>query len=465
MQKTDQPAGSQAAPPSRTAAARAPKEKILRACVVQGGRVLDEQRLKLRQPLTIGTGPKNIFVINHPSLPRTHTLFVNKGGAYELVFTESMRGKISIHGGGAPLDFAQIRAQGIAKKKGDTFHLPLTENHRGKIMLGDATLIFQFVVPPPQPARAKLPAAARGSFWKSLDWPYFSALFAIALVEAPIVITLQFVDPPKEITLDQVDSRFASLIIPDYKPVEEKNDKAEEKGKAVASTKKEAKAKKAGPESEEAAAKAKAARSAEIRKSINNKGILGILGTAGEGSASGAVADVFGSGSSLDGDLDSAFEGISGVGVATTGGMSTTRGGGSGEAATIGGLATAGGGEVGLQGKAERKVGAVKAAAPEVDGSLDSNVIARYVRGRMRSIQDCYEKELKRDPSLAGKIEIEFTISESGDVEDASVVTNQMGSDAVGNCIISRVKRWRFPKPDGGSVTVSYPFIFTASGG
>jgi hypothetical protein len=38
-----------------------------------------------------------------------------------------------------------------------------------------------------------------------------------------------------------------------------------------------------------------------------------------------------------------------------------------------------------------------------------------------------------------------------------------MGSDAVGDCIISRLKRWRFPKPDGGSVTVNFPFIFTPS--
>ena len=81
----------------------------------------------------------------------------------------------------------------------------------------------------------------------------------------------------------------------------------------------------------------------------------------------------------------------------------------------------------------------------------------------MRSIQDCYERELKRDPGLAGRIEIEFTIGEGGRVEEATVVGNTMGSDAVGSCIVGRIRRWRFPKPNGGSVTVSYPFIFTAS--
>ena len=82
---------------------------------------------------------------------------------------------------------------------------------------------------------------------------------------------------------------------------------------------------------------------------------------------------------------------------------------------------------------------------------------------RKRMVQDCYERELKRDPSLAGKIEIEFTIGTSGRVDEAFVASNRMGSDAVGDCIVSRLKRWRFPKPGGGSVTVSFPFIFTPS--
>ena len=49
----------------------------------------------------------------------------------------------------------------------------------------------------------------------------------------------------------------------------------------------------------------------------------------------------------MGGDLDSAFEGVAGVGVATAGGERTKRGGGTGEAASIGGLATKGGGKVG----------------------------------------------------------------------------------------------------------------------
>jgi TonB family protein len=438
--------------------------KILRACVVQGGKVLEEHRLRPKQSLTIGTAPKNTFAIADPSLPKSHTLFVHKGGHYELVFTEAMRGKVSPSGGGAPEDLAVLKGS-KAQKKGSTYHLTLQENDRGKVVMGDATIIFQFVVPPPVPAKPRLPAAARGSLWKSIDWPYAAALGIVFVLEAPVVIGFQYADPPRELTLDDLaGSRFAELIVPDYKP-EEKKEVPKEKGEGASEAKKaQAKAKQSGDDDDnpsEQAAK-KAARKEGIRKEIAGKGILAILGTAGEGSAGGAVADVFSSGG-IGGDLDGAFDGIAGVGLATAGSGRTTRGGGTGEAASIGGLATSGGGNVGLKGKSERKVGAVKASAPEVDGSLDSAAIARVVRGRMRSIQDCYEKELKRDPNLAGKIVIEFTIGESGRVDEASVVSNAMGSSAVGDCIVGRIRRWRFPTPDGGSVTVNYPFIFTSS--
>ena len=46
--------------------------KILRACVVQGGKVIEEQRLKERETLTIGSGPKNTFTLGEPSLPKSH---------------------------------------------------------------------------------------------------------------------------------------------------------------------------------------------------------------------------------------------------------------------------------------------------------------------------------------------------------------------------------------------------------
>jgi len=105
------------------------------------------------------------------------------------------------------------------------------------------------------------------------------------------------------------------------------------------------------------------------------------------------------------------------------------------------------------------------AMAPEVDGSLDSGKIASVVKSRIRSVQDCYEKELKKNPKLGGKITIRFTIGEDGKVSEARTESDSMGNPAVADCILSRLRHWRFPKPEGGNVTVSYPFVFAPSGG
>lgn len=438
--------------------------KILRACVVQGGRVIDEQRLDRRIPLTIGHAPKNTFVVPDGDFPKSHELFSVENGTYELVLSEDMRGKLSIDNNA--VDFSALKSQGMLKKKGDFYTLPLNDNHRGKVLIGDLTVIFQFVAPPPEPPKIELADAVKGAFWKTVDWNYIGILLTIILIEIPTIIWFQHAPRPKEVTLETMDERWANLIAPELKRDEVKKPEKPKEDDGVnkkAKEKEKAQEKQEEPTGKEAAAhaKAKAVRSAKIRESIAGKGILAILGTTGKGSASGAVADVLGEGG-IGGDLDSAFEGISGVGLAG-GGQRTSRGGGSGEAASIGGLATSGGGQVGLGGKQEARVGSVKTEAPEVDGSLDPDAIAKVVSSRKRMVQDCYEKELKRDSGLSGKIEVEITIGEDGNVEDARVAKNGVGSEAVGSCIVSRIRRWRFPKPERGSVTVNLPFIFTPS--
>lgn len=459
-----QTATSNSSPSQGASRSPAGKEKILRACVVQGGKVIEEQRLGRRDSLTIGTHPKNTFVVASNELPRSHQLFVVKGGKYELVITEAMRGRISVERQDA-IDFSDLKTQGKMEKRGDYYHLPLSDGHRGKVLLGDTTLIFQFVVPPPAQEKAVLPASLRYSPKDRVDVPYALALALCILVELPLVVYFQYAPQPEAVTLETMNDRWSKLIAPEIqkkeapKPPDQKGDQATEKEPEKVAEKKE-------PEVEDEPTpdevKQKQQKRAKARDEIQGKGLLAILGTKGAGGASGAVADVFGDGG-IGGDLDGAFDGISGVGVAKGGGKSS-RGGGSGEAAGIGDLATSGGGKVKTGQKKTTRVAAVKTEAPEVDGSLDSAAIAKVVRRRIKSLQDCYERELKRDPALSGKIEIEFTIGESGRVDEARVSNNGMGSKAVGSCIVSRVRRWRFPTPDGGSVTVNYPFIFTPSG-
>lgn len=83
------------------------------------------------------------------------------------------------------------------------------------------------------------------------------------------------------------------------------------------------------------------------------------------------------------------------------------------------------------------------------------------IKTRIGAIRACYERELKRNPSLAGKVTIQFTIEERGTVSGVKVTDNTTGDAAVGQCVANAIQRFRFnPGPEGGNVTFSYPFVF-----
>jgi outer membrane biosynthesis protein TonB len=91
-------------------------------------------------------------------------------------------------------------------------------------------------------------------------------------------------------------------------------------------------------------------------------------------------------------------------------------------------------------------------------GSLSKDKIREVIDRRKKDIERCYERELAKDPGLKGRLEIRWTIGEEGTVTQADVGENDLGS-AVANCSKGVVRRWRFAKPDGGSITVSKVFI------
>nr|ADI21619.1 hypothetical protein [uncultured myxobacterium HF0130_06F04] len=446
--------------------------KVLRACIVQRGKVIEEKRCPAKTPMTIGSSARNTFSVSDPSLPASHELFAFNQGHYELVLPEGMTGQISVDGSSAPVDVKTLKAQGIIKKKGSGYVLPLNEKHRGKVALGELTIIFQFVVPPPEPPAPRLPPAAKGSITQQIDWN-FAAILAVSLViHTSGVFYAENAPKPEPISLETMDDRFAAIIVPDKpkdepkkkkKPKKKKDDgKKSDKKSAEAKAKEDEpkeRPKREAPKTKEEAQE-RAAVKAKAREALAGKGILAVLGA--KGGAGSAVADVLSEGG-IGKDLDSAFEGVAGVGVATAGSGRTKRGGGTGEAASIGGLATKGGGKVGAGKKKKRRVVGMKMGAIEADGSLDSAAIGKVVRRGQKAVQACYEKELKRDDSLSGKVEVEVTVGEDGKVSDV-YIDDALGSSSLKGCIKSRVKRWRFPKPDGGEVTFSFPFIFSSSG-
>jgi len=152
----------------------------------------------------------------------------------------------------------------------------------------------------------------------------------------------------------------------------------------------------------------------------------------------------------------------SGQGVGVKAGIDLLRGGKGGGAAGIGPGALTGG----TTGK--RKVGGVVFKSPtrsmKVRGSLSKEAIAAVVKKHLAEIQYCYEKNLLLNPNLSGKVVMEWTITLSGSVSIVKTGQNTMSTPAVAMCISAKIKGWKFPQPKGGSVEVTYPFMFNTVG-
>lgn len=101
----------------------------------------------------------------------------------------------------------------------------------------------------------------------------------------------------------------------------------------------------------------------------------------------------------------------------------------------------------------------------EVGGGLDLDLVAEVIKKNLGQIRFCYEQGLQSEPSLSGKVTVEFTIGGSGQVKAAGVKNSSLGSQIVDECIVSRLRSWRFALPEGGAdVKVVYPFSFKRAG-
>jgi TonB family protein len=443
----------------------ASQSKVLRVGVIQGGKIVEERVIAARQPVTMGTATRNTIIVPQSNLPASVTVFTWQGDRYLLCFEDGMDGRIQGAQGAA--DFGALVAQGLARKEGRGHAVPVGEDQRGKIVLGEVTLLWQFVTPPPEAPKPVLPREAKGNHFKSMDRLFVSALVISFLLHGGAYVALANTELPPELTLEEIPDRYAKVLIPDRipaPPVEKKEEPkpgAEEK-KPEESKKAEKKGEKAAESAEQVAAR-KAARAAAVAKAVSSKGMLKVLGALGPGTGSGAVADVFGAGGGMT-DVATALSGAGGVAVATDPGAGGGRkGGGQGGAASIGDLATSGGGAVGYGAKSEVKVtGSVAAEEAEVDSAeIDQQKLSAFIKARFGLIKACYENALKRNPNLKGKITIRFTILETGGLSDLNIAVNSVGSADVANCIVATMRSWRTQFKPSGPVTVEFPFVFS----
>jgi TonB family protein len=443
-------------------------------------------RSRAAHAFTLGAAPGTSFSVPDDELPeRPFALVRREAGQWRVQVAAAMRGDVTAGGARRPLD--ELRAAGVARAAGPGLHsFPILEGARIKIEFGDNTFLISSVRTP-----APLPNPIR------IDWRQESFTAATALVLAGALLAMQLVPPePSSLALDRWErDRIVHFL---NKPPQDDTPPPKDAsggGPAAASTPGR---KAAGPPG---AIGRRDARSRDGRLAVagapsidrqvarqtaeaaaQRAGILPLLRGL-EGTHAGSN---FGRDSAIGSDALTALDGLtSGAegearGTDGLGTFGPHHGGGGTADGTIGigdwgafrpgGPGGPGHGPGWGSGPAARLPGRrpteIVGAPPPVRviGSLDKSIIRRVIRSHLNEVRFCYEKELMRAAALAGRITVRFTIGANGAVATSGVEASTLGNVAVERCVTDAVRRWEFPRPEGGVVMVSYPFLLKAAG-
>lgn len=339
--------------------------------------------------------------------------------------------------------------------------------------------------------------------FKRTLFEYFDKRFILVLLGTAIIhiasVSFYLINPPTEKILEhevrRVQQRFASLIL-EEKPVQMEEeqpmftqsdfnqpnegrqiDKRKRRGSGTSrsDSRQTGSSARAGDQVEDGSPETKTASAGEraeasglassarsrsrnqISQDVSTKGILGVL-TAG---SSTGVEDVLGDGNASNDNLADVLEGVGGLtkgGTSGSGGSSagggtaegnkSLRGGRASQAGTIdnmiGDLGTASTHSVQRKGKlmvseqstVEHVAGSTKAPA------RDRDVVMAVVNAHSAAILSCYQRALKLNPHLRGKIVVRFTIDYLGKISHVEVVSSTLNNPSVERCVVSRIRRW-----------------------
>jgi hypothetical protein len=434
---------------------------------------------------SIGSAPSATFKVESQGLPSEHFPLVRSTGTdYEFLFTDSMSGELHHDGKTTTLsELAQTTqpASGVAGAR--ALRIPegarLSVNHQG------CSFIIRSVARPrhyPVPLR--------------IDWNAQSYTGAV-LAGAAATMALMFATPPdpRSLALDSFTNEQLARYLVKAPEVKEEQapwlkqqpvEKAASGGKAARDKSgrmgnpesvRRAEARPVFPSPKTSVDPKVARRLAE--EAAKNNGILALFASGQVKGLTSLMQAPSGLGDNAK-EVLAALDGQTPVDAYGAGGMGfvgVNRGGnGNGEGTIgLGNIPGVGPGPGGPGGRSlpraaalacrdcGKKVPDVKMEQPTVI-NYDRDIIRRIIRQHMNEVKYCYEKELVRDNKLAGRVVVKFFIGNQGTVTASAIESSTVRESNVEQCIAGAVRRWEFPRPQGGLVSVSYPFVLKSTG-
>ncbi|HUH04899.1 MAG TPA: AgmX/PglI C-terminal domain-containing protein [Kofleriaceae bacterium] len=447
--------------------------RSLRVGIILGGKIIEERLVRKRETISIGQSAKNTFSVPIEGMPRSWPLFVAKDEKFYLHFSPAMDGRVSDGGQVHPLQ--QLRSHG-AQPHGEGFIIPLPDTARGKIVLGEMTLLFQFVTAPPLQPRPHLPASLRGTLSERID-PQLAIIVAISMMaHLMVMLYARCVVDPKEDKYDKIYKATFPEEYDDYKPQQvavadvdvegAEGEKAEEEKQPD----KPASAKKPAGDGPKAEGTPRPAKTEEELAAAAELAIAELLGEDSDTGVQGNRMRDRNPGNNLADEARQVEEGRVSVTLKDQGGdqgpnRSTRR-----TATTTGPDVKAGGDREGTGPVGPAKVPkkpVIDVNRPDLDGGSKTSpaeIMAKIQRQYVNGLKRCYERVLKLDETAAGTVKLRFTVGTRGTIIRAQV--KGFGFDTLDSCVEGQVNTWVFgpfkdEEGDPTEVTVNISLPFT----
>jgi hypothetical protein len=439
--------------------------KILRIGVLLGGRLVEERLVRDHGRITIGQSARSTFVVPDEALGRETTFFEPTATGYRLVLAGGMDGFVGGSVGSASL--REARAQATPRADG-TVRLPLADDARGKVTIGEVTILFQLVtLPPPRPA-PRLPASVRGTLGGQIDRITAGVLSGSLAVHVAFFAYLGFfVEIPRNVEPEEIWRVPVRAIPVGLKRPEQKQGGPGE-SKADAPKVAPPRAPRSGTPGPRVLTREE--RNQRDRDLAARTGIVSIL-TKRSADGTGGVFDGLRDGSAQS-SLDAALRRLGGVRAAKATdimGLATREGaGGGGQVKTVADL----GRHVGPVGDGGRPTGVQREHRPTIkpptvrEDDTDLTDVAgvnRTLRNGYGAMKACYDRGIKHDHRLQGKLSVRISVSGAGMVTAVKTREATLGDAAAVACMTATIKAWRFPPAGSGKVAaVEATWVFKA---
>jgi protein TonB len=96
-------------------------------------------------------------------------------------------------------------------------------------------------------------------------------------------------------------------------------------------------------------------------------------------------------------------------------------------------------------------------------GRRTADEVERVFQKNKGAIFNIYNRALRKNPALAGKVVVELTIAPNGQVTNVVIVSSELGDAELERKLMLRIKRFKFSQTNVAETTVTYPIDFLPS--